>query len=169
MPLWLTESWRTSWRGGDWGTFGRSRRGRGHHYLLRILWHQESKLTKTSLYVSLSKSSAKMTHEAPHGEGFIIYSYLWHQESKLTKASLLPSFNGPLSIKIWNQVSCNLFYFVDRKCMSDTLLIILESLHRKCLDRQGGYFSGSTLSKWLPPDISRYWTRDVSLVMWALS
>ena len=149
MPLWLTESWRTSWRGGDWGTFGRSRWGRGHHYLLRILWHQESKLTKTSL----CKSSKVFGQNDPRSR----------------RSSLLPSFNGPLSIKIWNQVSCNLFYFGDRKCLSDTLLLILESLQRKCLDRQRGYFSGSTLSKWLPPDISRYWTRDVSLVMWALS
>ena len=71
-PLWLTESWRTSWRGGDWGTFGRSRRGRGHHYLLRILWHQESKLTKTSL----CKSSKVFGQNDPRSRRSFSYLHL---------------------------------------------------------------------------------------------
>ena len=126
---------------------------------LRDFWTKQTR-ARASLSTQNSVTSRIWTDK-----NFSLYKpfkVFGQNDPRRRRASLLPSFNGPLSIKIWNQVSCNLFYFGDRKCLSDTLLLILESLQRKCLDRQRGYFSGSTLSKRLPPDISRYWTRDVN-------
>ena len=128
--FWSAESWRTSWRGRDWGAPWWSRWRRGDHHLLRILWHQKSQLSRDQHF------SPTFSCPSFYGPG-----YLYCQSRFTSKLTAICEFN-----------------FVDRKCPPAHHTDhsgIRDVFHFTEIVQTGeelllGTFSGSTLSDWLP-------------------